>query len=119
MSLKVLCDENIPHAIAASLEQWGFIVERVVPGMKDSEVARMARDKQSILLTFDSDFANILAYPPGEFFGIIRINIEPPTIDVVLASLAYIFDFFETSADFKGKLIIADEGRFRVWGNKD
>ena len=77
MPLRILCDENIPGAVITSLQECGFTVARVKPGSNDSEIAYQGKREKYIILTLDSDFSNILAYPPGDFFGIIRIKISP------------------------------------------
>lgn len=115
MSLKVLCDENIPAAVTASLQKWGCTVTRVAPGETDDAVAAQARRGKRILITFDSDFANILRYPPRQFSGIIRINVPPQFLNVVIAALKNVFARFKTPATFKGKLIIAEAAGLRVW----
>lgn len=115
MPLKILCDENLPRAIIASLEGWDFDVTRVQPGSKDPEIASQAKHEQRIIITFDSDFSNILAYPPQNYFGIIRIRISPPLITTIVSALKNVFDTFKTPEEFRGKLIIVEAATFRVW----
>ncbi len=66
-------------------------------------------------MSFDSDFANILNYPPQEFFGIIRLTVRPLTIPLVLHALALVVQQFKTQKNFRGKLIIAEPSGLRVW----
>ncbi|MEK7621913.1 MAG: DUF5615 family PIN-like protein [Patescibacteria group bacterium] len=87
-----------------------------MPGTPDSRVAIRAKLEKRILLTFDSDFSNILVYPPQKYYGIIRIRIEPPFIEVVMSALKSVFIEFKSPKDFFGKLIIVEEAHFRVWG---
>jgi len=115
MPLKLLCDENLPSAVINFLEKRGCDVRRVKPSSPDSAIASQAKREKRIILTFDSDFANILVYPPQKFFGIIRVKIDPPFINIVINSLALIFRHFKTPKEFRGKLIIAEPEGFRVW----
>lgn len=115
MPLRILCDENIPGAVITSLQECGFTVARVKPGSNDSEIAYQGKRGKYIILTLDSDFSNILAYPPGDFFGIIRIKISPPFITTILAALKNVFNQFKTPKEFQGKLIIVEAATFRVW----
>lgn len=115
MRLKVLCDENVPGAVIGFLNELGFDVRTAKPGSLDTAIAAQARREKRILITFDSDFANILAYPPSHFFGIIRVKVSPPFIDVILRSLKTVFKQFRTQKEFRGKLVIAESDRFRVW----
>ena len=115
MPLKVLCDENLPGAVIAALQKLGFEVRRVVPKTPDEEIAAQARREGRVILTFDSDFSNVLAYPPAELCGIVRIKIDPPFISVVIPALTRVFDAFPTADHLRGKLVIAEAGTFRVW----
>ena len=115
MSLKLLCDENIPHAIFSLLKQRGFDVACVTPGISDDEVAAIAQKERRILITFDSDFSNILAYPPSNYFGIVRINIHPPFPKIIHSALQRMFDAFEEDKDFYKKLIIVEASTLRIW----
>ena len=115
MPLRILCDENVPGAIIEFLKQQRLDVVRVVLGSSDPQIAEVAKAQKRVILTFDSDFANILEYPPDRFFGIIRIDISPPFVDVVTNSLKMVFAEFREAKHFRGKLIIAGPARFRVW----
>lgn len=118
MSLKLLCDENLPSALDLLLAKQGHRIKRPPSGSRDSEVAALARKEKLVLISFDSDFANILNYPPADFFGIIRLNVHPPTISRALGALELVFRHFKKQKEFKGKLIIAEPAGFRVWGEK-
>ncbi len=115
MPLKVLCDENLPGAVIAALREWGVEVSRVVPTTPDEEIAALARRESRVILTFDSDFANVLAYPPAELCGIVRIKIDPPFLSIAIPSLRRVFDAFPTADHLRGKLVIAEAATFRVW----
>ena len=115
MRLKVLCDENVPGAVISFLKERGVDVLVVTPGSSDAAIASRAKREKCIILTFDSDFANILAYPPQDFFGIVRIKVGPPFINVILHSLKTVFRHVKTQKEFRGKLVIAEPDGFRVW----
>lgn len=115
MSLKALCDENISNATIAFLKKRGVAVVSLRRGAPDSEVALCAQKEKRILITFDSDFANILNYPPSRYHGILRLNVHPPTNARVTRALQAMFTHFKKQRDFKGKLIIAEPAGFRVW----
>lgn len=115
MPLKVLCDENIPRAVIASLAEWGFDVARVAPGMPDPEIAARAKREGRVIITLDSDFVNVLAYPPREYPGIVRIRIHPPFITIIIPQLKNIFTVFKTQDALEGELIIVGPTGFRRW----
>lgn len=118
MPQRILCDENLPNAVVDKLREWGFDAVRVTSGASDSEIAALAKRERRVILTFDSDFANILAYPPKDYFGIIRLNITPPFIDIIFNALRNCFNRFKNPEDFRGKLIILGPARLRVWGEE-
>jgi hypothetical protein len=74
-----------------------------------------AKQQQQVILTFDSDFANILAYPPQEYFGIIRVKIKPPFAETISASLKNLFLHFPDERALQGKLVILAPHGFRIW----
>ena len=115
MSLKVLCDENLPGAVISALKEWKFNVVVAEPGTTDEEISAKAKREELIIVTFDSDFANILKYPPKNFSGIIRINIRPPLIKTVINALKTLFNAFKTPEEFCGKLFIVEATTFRIW----
>ena len=76
--LKFLLDENIPKSIMNFLKSKRIPVEYVPKGIKNNKVAEIAKEKKAVLMTRDSDFANMLMYPPEKFYGIIVFQIHPP-----------------------------------------
>lgn len=69
--LKFLLDENIPKIIKRFLEDKEYIVEYTPKGIKNTELASLALEKEAVLLSRDKDFINTVLFPPKEFFGII------------------------------------------------
>jgi predicted nuclease of predicted toxin-antitoxin system len=73
--LKFKIDENLPHEYALLLRATGFAADTVddegMAGADDSAVAERSRIEERVLMTLDLDFANIQAYPPGYYFGIL------------------------------------------------
>ena len=116
MPLRFLVDENIPGNVIVSLRKSGHDVKAVSKGSSDPHIASTSIKEDRVILTFDSDFANILAYPPDIYPGIIFLRIEPPSIELILKSLDHIINHFPANADFKGRLIVGEPQRFRVWG---
>ena len=105
-NLKFLLDENIPRSVKRFLENKGFPVEYVPKGAEDDLVIALAKSKQAILLTRDSDFANQILYPPKEYYGIVVFKIHPPKPDKIVNALSKLL---ENIKDFKGKLFIVKE----------
>lgn len=115
MSLKLLCDENIAEAVVAFLEHEGYDVARPVPGASDENIGLVLLREKRVIVTHDSDFANILKFDPRKFFGIIRIKIDPPLNPVVIASLKRVLAAYPAARRLRGRLIIALPDSFREW----
>jgi len=64
-------------------------------------------------------YTRILAYPPEEFCGIIRLKIDPPFLAIVLHALQQVFARFTTPEEFRGTLIIAEAETMRVWKTEE
>ncbi len=63
MSVALLLDENIPRGMAEDLRGAGhdvWLVAEVAPGIDDVGVLALARETDRWLLTFDSDFGDLI-----------------------------------------------------------
>jgi len=88
--IQFLLDENMPPVVGRFLRDKGFDVKEVREtlsrGAQDDSVIALARQELRVLVTFDKHFSNLLVYPPGSHYGIIRIRIHPPLIvDIIHA----------------------------------
>ena len=76
MRLKI--DENLPVECAGILRDGGFEADTVaderLTGAEDSAIAFRSRTEGRVLITLDLDFANVRAYPPAEYAGIIVLR---------------------------------------------
>lgn len=111
--MKWLVDENLSlPALVQFLQLQGHDVKCVSPGTPDSILAGLDREEGRVLLTHDKGFANILAYPPAGYSGIVRVNIHPPQLDLVTAALAHLLAQVNPQV-FQGRLITLDTVGFR------
>jgi len=110
---KFLLDENVRVEVKEFLENKGFTVKYVPKGSKNREVASVAKETKSVLITHDTDFANPFLYPPKEFSGIVILRIPPSSLDKILSSLEKLLSKIE---DFSGKLISLEEEGSKVVG---
>ena len=73
-------DENLPAEAAATLRECGFEAETVwdegLVGSADEGIAARVRSEGRVLLTLDLDFADIRAYPPDQYAGIIVLRLK-------------------------------------------
>ena len=82
-NLRFLADENFPMASYKLLVELGYAIEHIIPdysGLPDEEVIKLANRNNRIILTFDSDFGDLIykdaLYPPGLIY--FRWNLFAP-----------------------------------------
>ena len=78
--MKLKLDENLPTALAELLRHAGHDVctvpEEHLSGADDPPVLTAATQEGRVLLTFDTDFADIRKYPPGTHAGIVVFRLR-------------------------------------------
>jgi hypothetical protein len=76
--LKLKIDENLPSECAEILRDGGFEADTVaderLTGAEDSVIAARCRAEGRVPITLDLDFANIRAYPPADYAGIVVLR---------------------------------------------
>ncbi len=113
MLYQFLLDENVPRSIHKLLIQRGFRVEYVPQGVDDKTVIEIAKEKNLILVTRDSDFADELRYPPGSHPGIIVLHIHPSIPRIKAERLAFVL---ENVRELSGKITIVYNGKIEIIG---
>ena len=85
--LSILLDQNVPVAIKKWLSvfrpHWDtkHVNEVGLAGKKDEEIFQWAQNHQSIIITFDEDFADARGFVQTPHAGIIRLKIWPTTFE--------------------------------------
>ena len=113
MSYRFLLDENVPRSIYKLLKQKGFYVEYVPQGVNDKAVIGIARNKNLILITRDSDFADELKYPPKTHPGIIVLRIHPSLPKPMAERLIYALEIIK---QLNGKILIIYNDKIEIIG---
>lgn len=83
---------------------------------EDSDVIAKAQDLGAVLLSLNGDFADIVAYPPSKFQGIVAIAMRNrPSLTVALMKrfLSYL-ELHPSAGYLRGKLIWVEPDRIRV-----
>ncbi len=110
-------DENLPIEAAALLREAGHDADTVhdeaLAGAPDMRVSTVARDERRVLVTLDFDFADIRAYPPADYAGIIVLWPRTQDKDAVLRLLARTVPVLAREP-IAGRLWIVEEARVRV-----
>jgi predicted nuclease of predicted toxin-antitoxin system len=115
--LKFKTDENVPAEAAELLRSAGFdalsVLEQVLGGAKDSRISEVCREEARVLVTLDTDFADVRAYPPRERPGIIVLRLKRQDTLAVLNALSRAMRAFPFES-VEGKLWIVEEDRVRI-----
>ena len=110
-------DENMPIDAAQLLRASGLecdtVYDEALSGARDERVAERCRVERRALLTLDLDFADIRAYPPGEYHGIVVLRPSEVDRTRVLHLLGRIVPLLDHES-LSGALWIVDEHRVRI-----
>ncbi|OGF65057.1 MAG: hypothetical protein A2Y62_16660 [Candidatus Fischerbacteria bacterium RBG_13_37_8] len=113
----LLADENISPRTVSFLRSLGYKVfdlrENNLTSISDEEILKLAKKKNSVLITMDKHFANIIKYPPKDYAGIIRIRIHPPLLGEINKALQYLLNNISIE-NLRGSLIILEKIGYRI-----
>jgi predicted nuclease of predicted toxin-antitoxin system len=115
MDFKV--DENLPVEVADSRRQVGHdavtVLEEHLGGASDPDVAAVCQTEKRVLVTLDTDFADIRHYPPAQFSGFIVLRLrrqdKPHVLEVVDRLIPML-----SSEPLDCRLWIVEETRLRI-----
>lgn len=103
--MKWLADENLPFPAFHLLKSSGFDVKHIGienPSVEDPSIIKIASDQNRIILTFDSDFGELVfkyrLTPPGViYFRLINYGLADPAVMLIrLLEEGYIFENYFT-----------------------
>ncbi|MBI3754971.1 MAG: DUF5615 family PIN-like protein [Deltaproteobacteria bacterium] len=120
MGLKFFTDQCVSNYIIQSLNNAGHTIFRLrdyIPmDSPDPVVISKAQELDSILLSLDGDFADIVAYPPEDYKGIVALQVRnhPEIISQIMAILKDYLSANPGIEHYKGKLIIVEAHRIRI-----
>ncbi len=119
MMLKFKVDENLPTEAAEVLAAAGHdamtVRDQRMVGQPDTSVAAVCQQEGRVVVTLDLDFADIRAYPPNDYAGIIVLRLTLLDKFHVLSILERLLPVLEREP-LAGKLWIVEETSVRVRG---
>lgn len=78
--MKFKIDENLPIEAAEMLRQEGHdaltIFDQNMSGEADAQIASVCQREGRVIVSLDLDFADIRAYPPRDFAGLIVLRLK-------------------------------------------
>jgi predicted nuclease of predicted toxin-antitoxin system len=120
MGLRFFADQCVPNPVIAALRAAGHEVlrlrEHIPPDSPDPVVISTAQELDAVLVSLNSDFADIVAYPPSGYKGIVAIQLRnhPEVLPQLLSRLnAYLSERPEMG-HYCGKLFLAEVHRIRI-----
>lgn len=117
MSVKLLLDQNLRIETLQFLRDLALdVVSTRELGMgraTDQDIAQWAITQDRIIVTFNHDFGDIRNFPVGSNPGVIRLRIEPQTLEVVHPVLEALFSSVEHEK-LKGALTIVTRNKVRI-----
>lgn len=112
-------DENLPAELAVLLRQADHealtVPDQGLSGGTDSRVAQVCQRERRCLITLDTDFADVRAYPPGEYCGIIVLRLRRQDKPSTLAVVADLIRMLSREP-LERHLWIVEEDRVRIRG---
>jgi predicted nuclease of predicted toxin-antitoxin system len=120
MELTFFADHCVPYSIIRSLRDAGYEVlilkEYIPPDSSDSVVISKSQELNTILISLNGDFADIVSYPPAEYNGIISIQVRNHP-EVIPQIISRCLDFFASHSEpqfYICKLILIEAHRIRI-----
>jgi predicted nuclease of predicted toxin-antitoxin system len=110
-------DENLPVEVAELLRQRGHdvfsVIEQQLAGHPDIDVATTCQAEQRALVTLDLDFADVRAYPPAAYSGLIVLRPGMQTVTAIVRLADQMARYLD-SETLAGCLWIVEEQRVRI-----
>lgn len=115
-------DENLPIEIAELLINAGndakTVNDQQLQGSRDHILIEVCKSEQRVLITLDTDFSDIRAYPPEEFSGIIVLRVRIQAKHHVIKVFRSMIPLIGTESLIQ-HLWIVEETRVRIRGKND
>ena len=116
-TLKV--DENLPAEATVLLQHAGFdalsVHDQGMVGSADDSIADVCKAEERAIVTLDLDFADIRAYPPSDYPGLIVLRLARQDKQHVLEVLARMIPILDEEK-LDGKLWIVNDHTIRIRG---
>ena len=117
MPQTIIVDENIPESVATFLDTRGFKTHRIsedfLKSAKDSVIAKYAAEKGMLVLTLDSDFAQLYHNIFRGRITVLLIKVNPTTAENIIIVLDAALEKIRKT-DIQNKLVIITRKRIRI-----
>lgn len=115
--MKFKIDENLPLEVAGLLRDGGYdsatVLDKNLAGTSDASLALVCQEEKRVLVTLHNDFADIRAYPPDKFPGIMVVRLNRQDKLRVLEIFGQVMRLFSKEPIAK-HLWIVEEDKIRI-----
>lgn len=120
MGFRFFADHCVSTAMMQTLRETGHEIVRLRDQLPveapDAVVIAQAQQLDAILLSLNGDFADIVAYPPADYQGIIALQVRnhPEIIPQLMQRLQGYLSSHVDRTYYRGKLLVVEVHRIRV-----
>jgi predicted nuclease of predicted toxin-antitoxin system len=120
MSLKFFADHCVSNSIINALLEAGYEVWRLKDYLPtdspDSIVISKAQELNTVLISLNGDFADIVLYPPSNYKGIISLQVRnhPEITPQLMSRLTDFLKLHKNMDYYSGKLFLVEVHRIRI-----
>jgi predicted nuclease of predicted toxin-antitoxin system len=115
--MKVKIDENLPAEIADELRELCHealtVVDQGMAGIEDERLMARVEEESRVFMTMDKGIANIQAYSPRRFAGLILLRPNQAGRGAVLSFVRERLTQI-LGLDLKGRLVVVSESGIRI-----
>ncbi len=93
--MKIIADESVNYLFVSKLRQKGFEVLSVAenyPSIEDEAILSISLHPQSIVITEDKDFGELVFKHKKEFIAVILLRYDAPETKIILEQLIQILE---------------------------
>jgi predicted nuclease of predicted toxin-antitoxin system len=120
-SLRFKIDENLPEEVARMLRAAGYDAIATgaegLSGAPDARLAAVVIEERRALVTLDLDFADIRAYPPERYPGMIVLRVRRQDIAHICSVTERLIPLLRAEP-LEGRLWVVDETTVRIRGGE-
>ena len=115
--MKLLIDENVPLKLATGLLKLYpnsiYVLNSHLKGMSDKYLFEYAKKNKFIILTYDTDFLDILSYPLENSPGRIILRYKNLKISEILEKTLKTLEFLKEK-DLNNSVVIISNNKIRI-----
>jgi predicted nuclease of predicted toxin-antitoxin system len=113
--MKFLADESVDFPIVKLMRNLGYDIEAIMEfsaGIPDTEVLKIANEKEAVLITMDKDFGELVYRNKHNAFGIVLLRINHLESDKQLSIINQLLDKYVD--ELLGRFTVVQENNIRI-----